>query len=88
MDEPIAHLDLMHQIEILKLLKRLQREKGLTVVSVLHDLNRAAQCSDSVILFHNGKIFAQGSPEQLLKKHNIQAVYGIAVEYSWEQFLT
>ena len=82
LDEPIAHLDLMHQIEILKLLKKLQQERGLTVVSVLHDLNYAAQCSDRVILFNNGTIFAQGSPQQVLTKDNIKAVYGISVDMS------
>lgn len=80
LDEPIAHLDLMHQIQILRLLKGLQQDKGLTVISVLHDLNYAAQCSTSVILFYNGTIFAQGSPGHVLKRENIQAVYGIAVE--------
>jgi iron complex transport system ATP-binding protein len=82
LDEPIAHLDLKHQIDILKLLKRVQQEREMTVVSVLHDLNYAAQCSDRIVLFQNGKIFSQGSPQQVLKEESIKAVYGITVKMS------
>jgi iron complex transport system ATP-binding protein len=82
LDEPISHLDLKYQIEIIKLLKKLQKEKSLTIVTVLHDLNSAAQCSDSIIFLKKGRIVTQGSPLDVIKKENIQAVYGIDIEMS------
>jgi iron complex transport system ATP-binding protein len=80
LDEPISHLDLKHQVQILLLLKRMQRERNLTIVTVLHDLNSAAQCSDDIILLSKGKIHAQGTAGQVLSAENIKTVYGIEVE--------
>lgn len=79
MDEPISHLDIHHQIEILDLVKGLQIEKGLTVVAVLHDLNLAAQYCDELILLHNGEICCSGSAQEVLTQENIYRVYGINV---------
>lgn len=79
LDEPISHLDLHHQIEILSVLKRLEQHKKITVIAVLHDLNRAAQFSDSIVLLNKGKIFAQGNPQVVLTRENIKNVYGIDV---------
>ncbi len=80
LDEPISHLDLKHQTQILSLLKDLQREKKITIIAALHDLNSAAQASDNVILLSGGEIFAQGGVGHVLSAENIQKVYGIKVE--------
>jgi iron complex transport system ATP-binding protein len=80
LDEPISHLDLKHQVQILRLLKELQREKKITIIAALHDLNSAAQCSDNVILLADGTIFAQGTARRVLSVENIRDVYGIKVE--------
>jgi iron complex transport system ATP-binding protein len=82
LDEPISHLDLLYQYEILKLLKSLQKEKGITVVTVLHDLSSAAQFSDAIILLKQGRLFTQGTPLQVITKENIKTVYGLDVELS------
>ena len=80
LDEPISHLDIYHQIEILKAIKELNMEKHITIIAVLHDINLAAAFSDSMILMHEGKVYTQGSPEQILKSEIIKEVYGIEVQ--------
>ena len=80
LDEPISHLDIHHQIEILKALKELNTEKHITIIAVLHDLNLAAAFSHSMILMHEGKVHTQGSPEQILKSETIKEVYGLDVQ--------
>lgn len=75
MDEPTSHLDISHQIEIFDLIKRLSKNEGLTVISVLHDLNLASEYCDRLILMYNGKIFAQGAPEEVLNYKTIEEVY-------------
>jgi len=79
LDEPTSHLDINHQIEILNLLQRLNREAGLTVISVFHDLNLASQYCDDLILMQNGAIFALGKPGEVLTAGIIKNVYGADV---------
>ena len=62
LDEPTSHLDIGYQIQILDLLKRLNREKNLTIVMVLHDLNLASEYCKKLILLDKGIIFKGGSP--------------------------
>lgn len=79
LDEPTSHLDINHQVEILNLLQRLNREEGLTIISIFHDLNVAAQYCDRLILMQKGRIFAVGIPEKVLTADNIKSVYGADV---------
>ncbi|HHY59022.1 MAG TPA: heme ABC transporter ATP-binding protein [Clostridia bacterium] len=79
LDEPTAHLDLQHQMELLNLLKEINEESRVTVLAVLHDLNLAAQYSKYVILLHQTRIFAAGAPEEVLTAQNIREVYGMEV---------
>ena len=62
LDEPTTYLDLAHQVEVLDLVARLNRERGRTVAMVLHDLNLAARYSDVVIVLKDGAVVAQGDP--------------------------
>lgn len=80
LDEPTAHLDISHQIQIFTLLKRLNAREGLTVVAVLHDLNTAAAYFPRVALMAAGKIEADGAPEAVLAEGLLSAVYGCAVK--------
>lgn len=66
LDEPTTYLDLGHQLEVLKLLQRLNQEKGLTVIMVLHDLNLAARFSDYMFAMKDGKIYYQGKPDDII----------------------
>ncbi|QEK13351.1 ABC transporter ATP-binding protein [Crassaminicella thermophila] len=79
LDEPISHLDIHHQIDVLNIAKELCDKKNLTVIAVLHDLNFAIQYSDYLILFHEGKIVAEGLPEKVITQENIKHVYNIDV---------
>ncbi len=79
LDEPNAHLDISHQIDIFSLLKTLSVEKRVTVISVSHDLNLVSSYSDKVILLSNGQIYAMGSPESVLTEENIRNVFNTDV---------
>ena len=77
LDEPTAHLDPNHQIEICESIRDLSKTKGLTVVAVFHDLNLAAQYCDFLALLARGRIQALGLPGEVLTEHNLEAVYGV-----------
>jgi iron complex transport system ATP-binding protein len=75
LDEPNAHLDIAHQVEIFGLMKELNRESGLTVVAVSHDLNLAASYSDRIALLLCGGLVAVGSPDEVLTSNVIREVF-------------
>lgn len=79
LDEPIANLDINHQVEILNLIKGLCSQKGLTVVAALHDLNLASQFCDRLILLSSGQIHTEGMPKEVITSQNIKEVYGAEV---------
>jgi iron complex transport system ATP-binding protein len=79
LDEPTSHLDIAHQIRILDLIKRLNRETGLTVIIVLHDLNLAAQYCDRLLLLEDGCLRKEGTPEEVLTYELIESVYDTVV---------
>ncbi len=76
LDEPTANLDIGRQVEILDLIKSLCLENNLTVLAALHDLNLAVQYCDRLLLLNNGKIYAEGTPEEVITADNIREVYG------------
>ena len=80
LDEPVSQLDIYHQIEIIKKLKVWNRERGITVVAALHDLNLAAAFCDYLILMNHGKIHSMGTPDEILKRETIKEIYGVEVE--------
>ena len=75
LDEPISNLDIQNQIEIMDTLKFLNRD--VTIISVLHDLNLAAQYSDYILLLKNGEIFFKGTHEKVLSVNNLKYVYDV-----------
>jgi len=77
LDEPTAHLDITHSAKILDLILDLRDRLGLTVLMVIHDLNLAAEYSDRLVLISKdrGTIHTQGTPEQVLTRENVGAVY-------------
>ena len=79
LDEPMAFLDINHQIEICALISRLQRERQLTVVLVSHDLNVASQSCDRVMMLKDGRIVQIGSPMETITPESLHAVYGCDV---------
>ena len=79
LDEPIVHLDITHQVEILELVKRLNMEQGLTVIAAMHDLNLAALFFDRLILLKEGRIWADGTPAEVLTEGRIKEVFSASV---------
>ena len=79
LDEPTAFLDLHHQLDIARIIKRLNRDRGLTVVLVSHDLNLASQYCDHLLLLNHGRLAAMGSPQKVMNPETIEAVYGCSV---------
>jgi iron complex transport system ATP-binding protein len=79
MDEPAAFLDLKHQLGVFDLMRRLNRERGLTIVAALHDLNLSALFFPRLLLLENGNVHRDGAPEDVLTEDTIRQVYGVEV---------
>jgi iron complex transport system ATP-binding protein len=75
LDEPTVFLDLRHQVDICAILRRLNREQGLTVVLVSHDLNLASQSCDRLLLLQEGALVRLGMPSAVLQPEVIESVY-------------
>ena len=76
LDEPTASLDLAHQQQIMRVIARLNRERGLTVVVVAHDLNLTARYCNRLAVLHEGRIAAEGAPAEVLNEELLRRVYG------------
>ena len=75
LDEPTSHLDIGHQIQILDLLSKLNRQNNLTILIVMHDLNLASEYCNQLVLLNKGEVFKEGQPSDVLTYQNIEAVY-------------
>jgi len=82
LDEPTSSLDIKHQLEILCLLKSLTQSKERSVIVSMHDLNLTSRFSDRILMMKGGRIYAMGTPEQVITEKNIEIVYGIKVNVS------
>jgi len=78
LDEPTTFLDVAHQIEVLDLLTDLNRERGTTIVMVLHDLNLAARYADELVAVRDGRVHAKGAPAEVISPELVEAVFGLA----------
>lgn len=79
LDEPTNHLDIAHQLSALDLIRKLNRETGMTVISVFHDLNLAAEYCQRLVVLDRGRVEALGPPEDVLTADMILRVYGVRV---------
>ncbi len=77
LDEPTSSLDMRHQLEVMEMIASLVREKKISAVMAIHDLNLAATFADKLAILKGGKIFAAGDPADLLNSENIREVYGV-----------
>ncbi|HHX87413.1 MAG TPA: ABC transporter ATP-binding protein [Firmicutes bacterium] len=75
LDEPTAFLDIGYQVELLELLQGLNIREKLTVIAIIHDLNLASRYCRKIFMLHQGKIFAWGSPQEVLTRDNILKVF-------------
>ena len=77
LDEPTTYLDMAHQLEILKLLKKLNEEHNTTIIMVLHELNNATKFATHLIGMKKGKVIFAGKPIDVVTKENLKTIYGI-----------
>lgn len=77
LDEPTTYLDMSYQLEVLEVLERLNKEKKITVVIVLHELNNACRFASNIIGLKKGKIVCQGKPLEVINKSTLKEIYGI-----------
>jgi iron complex transport system ATP-binding protein len=80
LDEPTAHLDLRHQLEVLRLVRSLAAGGNYAILLALHDLNLVARFADEVFLLVNGRITASGPPKQVLREDLLSSAYGVPVQ--------
>jgi ferric hydroxamate transport system ATP-binding protein len=77
LDEPISALDIAHQVEVLSLVQRLSRDRGVGVVVVLHDVNMAARFCDEILALRGGRLIARGAPGAIMTPAELEAIYGV-----------
>lgn len=77
LDEPTTYLDVRYQLQILKLIQKLNREYGITIVMVLHDINQSLYYSDEIVAMKDGRMIAHGLPEEIISKELVKEVYGV-----------
>ncbi|MBF9271896.1 ATP-binding cassette domain-containing protein, partial [Enterobacter hormaechei] len=77
LDEPTTWLDISHQIDLLELLRELNRTQGYTLAAVLHDLNQACRYATHLIALRDGEIVAQGAPKEIVTPDLIARIYGM-----------
>ena len=80
LDEPTTYLDIRYQLQILRLVKRLNSEFNITVIMVLHDINQSLYYSDEIVAMQDGKILSQGIPKEIITPKLIEDVYGVTLE--------
>jgi iron complex transport system ATP-binding protein len=77
LDEPTTFLDLAHQLEVLRLVRSINRDRGSTIVMVLHDLSLAARYSDRLVVVHEGRVLADGRPWDVLTPEVLATAFGL-----------
>ena len=80
LDEPTTYLDISYQVEVLELIKHLNRTLGITIVMVLHDINLAARYSDCLAAIRGGTLFACGTPRETVTKDNLRSIFEIEAD--------
>lgn len=79
-DEPVSFLDVRNQLQIMTAARELVDQDGKTVIMVLHDLNMALRFADHIVIMKDGRVYAQGVPEDVITEETVFAVYGTHAE--------
>lgn len=77
LDEPTTYLDIGYQLEVLELIESLKRERHMTVVMVLHDLNHAARYADRMVVMNEGRVVSSGSPDEVITDELLREVFRV-----------
>jgi iron complex transport system ATP-binding protein len=75
LDEATSHLDINHRLDVMRIVERLNREEGVTILLTSHDLNLAASFCPRILLMDHGRVCASGSPESVLTEERLKQVY-------------
>ena len=85
LDEPTANLDILHEQRMMKLIQK-KRDEGIGVLLILHDLNLAAQYSDRIAIFKDGKLVEIGVPEKVMNEETLSSVYELQMTIDKDPF--
>ena len=85
LDEPTTYLDVFYQLEVLTLVRQLNREYGMTIVMVLHDINQAMQFSDNLIIMSKGCVRYKGNVRDGITEERLKEIYGINARILWSE---
>ncbi|NPV63492.1 MAG: ABC transporter ATP-binding protein [Methanotrichaceae archaeon] len=77
LDEPTSNLDIRQQLETMEIIRRLAKERGISALMAVHDLNLAARYADRIVMLKGGRVLDAGDPFSVLTAENIKAVYGV-----------
>lgn len=80
LDEPTTYLDIANQLQVMDIVARLHREKKITVIMVLHDMNHAMQYADELVVMQSGRVRAQGKPAEILTVACLREIFGVQAE--------
>lgn len=80
LDEPTTYLDIAHQLEVLEIIRSINKEWGMTIIMVLHDLNQAARYSHELVVVKDKSVYQQGSPDKVLTKNFLADVFRVRAE--------
>ncbi|MDQ0091977.1 iron complex transport system ATP-binding protein [Paenibacillus anaericanus] len=80
LDEPTTFLDMAHQLEVLHLLHKLNKEEGRTIIMVVHDLNHASRYAHHIVAIKSGTVISEGTPQQVMTKGVLRKVFGIEAD--------
>lgn len=84
LDEPTSFLDIGHQLEVLEIVRQLNRDRAMTIILVLHDLNQAARYSDRMVVLKQGRIIADGTPRRVLTPELLAEAFGVRARVTLE----
>ncbi|SFU85900.1 ABC transporter ATP-binding protein [Alicyclobacillus macrosporangiidus] len=85
LDEPTTFLDVTHQLEVLQLLEKLNREQGRTIVMVLHDLNLASRYAHHLVVIQSGEVVCEGSPHEVITRQTLRDVFGVEADIVFDR---
>ena len=77
LDEPTSNLDIRHQLDVMDAIKNLVKEKGISAIMAIHDLNLGSRYADRIVMLNGGSIVAAGNPSSVLTSENIKRVYSV-----------
>ncbi|UKS31342.1 ABC transporter ATP-binding protein [Paenibacillus sp. HWE-109] len=80
LDEPTTFLDMAHQLEVLKLLEKLNREQGRTIIMVVHDLNHATRYAQHVVAIQAGKVMCEGTPAEVVTSETLRTIFNVEAD--------